>query len=144
MSCSFVSRYHGVTLTFGNVDKKLACEVAVSDSPWRAKPSTSFATTTPTGVTKLRVRDLSALTTSTVTATPIKSLGMGRESCEPIMKSVDTRRNEDAAEFSNDKDRKDEEDETQLRALEGEIWQNVEDEDDEALDLELEEERVDY
>ncbi|CAM6050512.1 unnamed protein product [Sphagnum compactum] len=54
----FVAKYHGTNITFGRVEKKLACEVAGSDSPWSpTKLTTQTAVTAATGVPKLHVRD---------------------------------------------------------------------------------------
>ncbi|CAK9260327.1 unnamed protein product [Sphagnum jensenii] len=54
----FVAKYHGTNITYGRVEKKLACEVAGSDSPWSpTKLTTQTAVTAATGVPKLHVRD---------------------------------------------------------------------------------------
>ncbi|CAK9200981.1 unnamed protein product [Sphagnum troendelagicum] len=54
----FVAKYHGTNITYGRVEKKLACEVAGSDSPWSpTKLTTQTAVTAATGIPKLHVRD---------------------------------------------------------------------------------------
>ncbi|CAK9201088.1 unnamed protein product [Sphagnum troendelagicum] len=54
----FVAKYHGTNITYGRVEKKLACEVAGSDSPWSpTKLTIQTAVTAATRVPKLHVRD---------------------------------------------------------------------------------------
>lgn len=129
-------------MKFGKVEKKVACEVAVSDSPWRPKAATSG--TSASTVPKLRVRDNSATDDLGLVSPSMKKLDRDRDQSEkhvgssaqsvPIYK---TERQENSDEKDNEES---EAGEAELQALEEEIWQEFEDDDDLALDAELEDE----
>lgn len=129
-------------MKFGKVEKKVACEVAVSDSPWRPKAATSG--TSASTVPKLRVRDNNATNDLGLFSPSMKKLDRDRDEPEKFVGSsaqsapiYKTEREE------NSHDKEDEEieaGEAEVRALEEEIWQEFEDDDDLALDMELEDE----
>jgi hypothetical protein len=139
--CSFVAKYHGTNITFGRVEKKLACEVAGSDSPWSpTKLTTQTAVTAATGVPKLHVRDNEAAISLAFpsTGTTQHSALISDSRNEPLDASVvPVNSHFDTASFETFDD---EEDEEQLRALEDKIWVDLEDEADDLLDMELEDE----
>lgn len=129
-------------MKFGKVEKKVACEVAVSDSPWRPKAATSG--TSASTVPKLRVRDNSATDDLGLVSPSMKKLDRVRDESEKLVgssaQSVPIYRTE-RQENSDEKDNEESEaGEAGLRALEEDIWQEFEDDDDLALDAELEDE----
>jgi len=124
-----VSLYNGEKVKFGKVEKKIACEVAKSDSPWHPNPTGGNRASSAISVPKLQVKDTNSskipvtkldreldivTVTSSVTSKPFVEEGEGEEDVEVS--------------------------ETKLRAMEEEIWDQFEDDDDMALDLELAEE----
>ncbi len=139
--CSFVAKYHGTNITFGRVEKKLACEVAGSDSPWSpTKLTTQTAVTAATGVPKLHVRDNEAAKSLALpsTGTTQDSACISDSRNEPLDASgVPVNSHFYTASFETFDD---EEDEEQLRALEDKIWVDLEDGADDLLDMELEDE----
>lgn len=119
-------------MKFGKLDKKIACDVAKSDSPWHPNPSNRAST----GISapRLQVRETDYAKESRLPSTPTKK--MDRE--------LDVVRDIPSATSFTDKSPEEEEEEldeeaseTDLRAMEEEIWDQFEDEDDIALDLEL-------
>ncbi|CAM6005837.1 unnamed protein product [Sphagnum balticum] len=119
----FVAKYHGTNITYGRVEKKLACEVAGSDSPWSpTKLTTQTAVTAATGVPKLHVRDNEAAISLALpsTDTTQDSARISDSRNEPLDASVvPVNSHFDTASFETFDD---EEDEEQLRALEDKIW----------------------
>ncbi|KAG0569160.1 hypothetical protein KC19_6G069600 [Ceratodon purpureus] len=124
----FVSMYNGVKVKFGKVEKKVTCEVAKSDSPWHPKPDRRVIS-----VPKLQVRDdTDYAQESRLPSTPAKKMDKKLE-IETVISSATEKSFEDEEE----EEEEDEASETELRAMEEEIWDQFEDEDDVALDLEL-------
>jgi hypothetical protein len=105
------------------VEKKLACEVAGSDSPWSpTKLTTQTAVTAATGVPKLHVRDNEAAISLALpsTGTTQDSARVSDSRNEPLDASgVPVNSHFYTASFETFDD---EEDEEQLRALEDKIW----------------------
>jgi hypothetical protein len=131
---SFVSMYNGEKVKFGKVEKKIACEVAKSDSPWHPKPDRRAFP-----VPKLRVRDTDSAQESRLPSIPTKTMDRELHISTGISSAVNFR----DKSFEGEEEEEVEDDgvsETELRAMEGEIWDQFEDEDDIALDLELSQE----
>lgn len=126
---SFASMYDGVKVKFGRVEKKVACEVAKSNSPFHPKPNrTSSSISAP----KLKVRDINSTNESRLPSTPIRLSenefnGNAVKNAKPMLFEVEGQEEDDDDDTS----------ETELRALEEEIWDQFEDEDDMALDMEF-------
>ncbi|XP_024376261.1 uncharacterized protein [Physcomitrium patens] len=125
----FASMYDGVKVKFGRVEKKVACEVAKSNSPFHPKPNrTSSSISAP----KLQVRDINSTNESRLPSTPIRLSenefnGNAVKNAKPMLFEVEGQEEDDDDDTS----------ETELRALEEEIWDQFEDEDDMALDMEF-------
>lgn len=125
---SFVSQYNGEKVKFGKVDKRIACEVAKSDSPWHPNPNGGSHAPSAISVPRLQVRDThNAKRSNSVTEVERELEILSRTSSVTSNSSVEEREDAELSEI-------------ELRALEEEIWDQFEDEDDMVLDLELAEE----
>lgn len=120
------------------MEKKIACEVAKSDSPWHPNPNSGNRASSAISVPKLQVRDTPK--ESKIPVTPTKKLDREVD----IVTGISSVTSFTDKSFVEEGEGEEEEDvgvsETELRAMEEEIWDQFEDEDDIALDLELSEE----
>lgn len=123
----FVSRYNGEKVKFGKVEKKIACEVAKSESPWHPNPDGGSRVSSAISVPKLQVRDTHS---SKILVTKKSDRDLNIVTDTPLVTSNSFVEQVEDVEVS----------ETELRAMEEEIWDQFEDDDDRALDLELAEE----